>query len=44
MCAHTPKEVLVYVCGGGHGVFEEMTLVLKIYYPGVKVGSEMPGY
>ena len=45
--ARTPEEVLVYVCvcvWRGRGVFEEMTLVLKIYYPGFKVGSDMPGY
>ena len=37
--ARMPEEVLVCVCGGGHGVFEEMTWVLKILLR----GSEMPG-
>ena len=40
MCVRTPEEVLVCVCvcGGGRGVFEEMTRVLKI----LLCGSEMP--
>ena len=43
VCTRVAEEVLMCVCGGGGGVFEEMMRVLKILVRGSQTQSEMPG-